>query len=210
MEELLAELDKLPAESTEPVEMLPELDETLEQESLDAKKAIRDKVEKIETEIESISVNVASEFMKVTLLPVDHDYRTRAEEQFLLIEADCALLLEDRKRLSEQITALKELNSSPFVNDMIGYIERKIQKLEASLGDYYEQAVDCERMVNMQTQIQTAKKDIASTVNELMETTADEDKTVDLSLLDGHEANPFVEKTESDMMREIDAMLEKL
>ena len=50
MEELLAELDKLPAESTEPVEILPELDETLEQESLDAKKAIRDKVEKIETE----------------------------------------------------------------------------------------------------------------------------------------------------------------
>ena len=89
MEELLAELDKLPTESTEPVEMLPELDETLEQESLDAKKAIRDKVEKIETEysnkaefmnrIESISVNVASEFMKVALLPVDHDYRTRSE-----------------------------------------------------------------------------------------------------------------------------------
>ena len=89
MEELLAELDKLPAESTEPVEMLPELDETLEQESLDAKKAIRDKVEKIETEyssttefmnrIDSISVNVASGFAKVALLPVDHDYRARSE-----------------------------------------------------------------------------------------------------------------------------------
>ena len=89
MEELLAELDKLPAESTEPVEILPELDETVEQESLDAKKAIRDKVEKIETEyssttefmnrIDSISVNVASGFAKVALLPVDHDYRARSE-----------------------------------------------------------------------------------------------------------------------------------
>lgn len=89
MEELLAELDKLPAESTEPVEILPKLDETLEQESLDAKKAIRDKVEKIETEyssttefmnrIDSISVNVASGFAKVALLPVDHDYRARSE-----------------------------------------------------------------------------------------------------------------------------------
>ena len=89
MEELLAELDKLPTESTEPVEMLPELDETVEQESLDAKKAIRDEVEKIETEynsktefmnrIDSISVNVASGFMKVALIPVDHDYRARSE-----------------------------------------------------------------------------------------------------------------------------------
>ena len=89
MEELLAELDNLPAESTEPVEMLPELDETLEQESLDAKKAIRDKVEKIEDEynsktefknrIFSLSVNVLSGFMKVGLLPVDHDYETCSE-----------------------------------------------------------------------------------------------------------------------------------
>lgn len=89
MEELLAELDNLPAESTEPVEMLPELDETLEQESLDAKKAIRDKVEKIESEynskaefmnrIFSSSVNVLSGFMKVGLLPDDHDYETRSE-----------------------------------------------------------------------------------------------------------------------------------
>lgn len=89
MEELLAELDKLPAESTEPVEILPELDETVEQESLDAKKAIRDKVEKIETEynskaefmnrIDSISVNVLNGFAKVALLPVDHDYRARSE-----------------------------------------------------------------------------------------------------------------------------------
>lgn len=89
MEELFAELDNLSEESTEPVEMLPELDETLEQESLDAKKAIRDKVEKIETEynskaefknrIDSISVNVLSGFMKVGLLPVDHDYETCSE-----------------------------------------------------------------------------------------------------------------------------------
>lgn len=81
--------------------------------------------------------------------------------------------------------------------------------------------MECERMVDIHTrncdmllliaiEIQTAKKSVESTVNELMETTADEDKTVDLSLLDGHEANPFVEKTESDMMREIDAMMEKL
>ena len=89
MEELQAELDKLPAESTEPVEILPELDETLEQESLDAKKAIRDKAEKIEIEYSSkvefmnrigcISVNVASGFAKVALLPVGHDYRARSE-----------------------------------------------------------------------------------------------------------------------------------
>ena len=89
MEELFAELDNLPAESTESVEMLPELDETLEQEPLDAKKAIRDKVEKIETEynskaefmnrIDSISVNVLNGFAKVALLPVDHDYRARSE-----------------------------------------------------------------------------------------------------------------------------------
>lgn len=89
MEELFAELDNLPAESTESVEMLPELDETLEQESLDAKKAIRDKVEKIETEynsktefknrIDSISVNVLSGLMNVVLLPDDHDYRARSE-----------------------------------------------------------------------------------------------------------------------------------
>lgn len=72
------------------------------------------------------------------------------------------------------------------------------------------QTRNCDMLLLIAIEIQTAKKDIASTVNELMETTADEDKTVDLSLLDGHEANPFVEKTESDMMREIDAMLEKL
>ena len=59
-------------------------------------------------------------------------------------------------------------------------------------------------------EIQTAQKRVESTVNELMETIANKDTTVDLSMLDSDEANPFVEKAESGMEREVDALLEKM
>ena len=82
-----------------------------------------------------------------------------------------------------------------------------------SASDYCEKAVDFAKMVDIHTgnsgmlvliaiEIQTARKNTDSVMNVIAETVANNDKAVDLSSLDGGEANPFVEKTESDMERD--------
>ena len=69
---------------------------------------------------------------------------------------------------------------------------------------------NCDMLLLIAIEIKSLEKDVESMMFELAEIIANEDKADDPSLQDCHKANPFVEKTESEMVREMDAMLEKL